>query len=85
MVISWGVRQPIILNLHRMFRDSYITGSAVRPPLIHQDAAEGKRAVAVTHLALARRQNMGNGILGVLMIRKQLRLLFYRIGWNLLP
>lgn len=37
----------------------------VRPPF----AVEGRRAVEVTHLALARRQNRGDGILGILQIK----------------
>ena len=52
---------PLILNLHLRLWDSYIAGWM--PSLRLQWKAV--RSVAVTHLALARRQNSGNGILGL--------------------
>ena len=52
---SWGVREPAILNLHLRSWDSHIADLDARPP----SAAEGRRAVADTHLALARCQNAG--------------------------
>lgn len=51
---------PVILNLHYFKRDSYI--SVICQAVIY--AAEGRKADAVTHLAIARSQNTGNGILG---------------------
>ncbi len=51
---------PVILNLHFFKRDSYI--SVICQAAIY--AAEGRKADAVTHLATARSQNTGNGILG---------------------
>ena len=51
---------PAILNLQYFKRDSYIS-------VICQasDAVEDRKADAVIHLALARSQNIGNGILGI--------------------
>ena len=70
------MRQTAILNLHLRLWDSNISVSDVRPPF----AVEGRRAVEVTHLALARRQNRGDGILGVLQIKSsRRRLLFYAL------
>lgn len=37
----------------------------VRPPVVRQCAVEGRSIIAVTHLALARSQNTGSGILGI--------------------
>ena len=50
----------VILNLQYFKRDSYI--SVICQAVIY--AAEGRKADAVTHLAIARSQNTGNGILG---------------------
>ena len=44
---------PTILNLHLLLRVSYITDQM----LSRHIAAEDRREAAVTHLALARRQN----------------------------
>lgn len=51
---------PVILNLHHFKRDSYISERMSG----RQQAAEGRESDAVAHLALARSQNTGNGILG---------------------
>ena len=51
---------PVILNLHYFKRDSYI--SVICQAAVY--AAEDKKADAVAHLASARSQNTGNGILG---------------------
>jgi len=48
-----------ILNLQLRLWDSYIALSNVKPP-----RGEGRRSVAVTHLASARRQKAGTGISG---------------------
>lgn len=58
---SWGVREPAILNLHLRSWDSHIADLDARPP----SAAEGRRAVADTHLALLGVKIVGNGILGI--------------------
>ena len=50
---------PVILNLQILKRESYI--SVICQAII---AVEDKKADADTHLAEARRQNTGNGILG---------------------
>ena len=50
---------PVILNLQILKRESYI--SVICQAII---AVEDKKADADTHLAKARRQNTGNGILG---------------------
>ena len=50
---------PDILNLQYFKRDSYI--SVICQASV---AVEDKKADAVTHLAFARSQNTGNGILG---------------------
>ena len=59
---------PVILNLHYFKRDSYI--SVICQAVIY--AAEGRKADAVTHLAVARSQNTGNGILGYTKEKRQL-------------
>ena len=51
---------PVVLNLQYFKRESYI--SVICQALIAQGKAEAP--VAVTHLALARSQNTGTGILG---------------------
>ena len=56
----------VILNLQYFKRDSYI--SVICQAVIY--AAEGRKADAVTHLAIARSQNTGNGILGILQMIK---------------
>lgn len=58
----------VILNLHYFKRDSYI--SVICQAVIY--AAEGRKADAVTHLAVARSQNTGNGILGYTKEKRQL-------------
>lgn len=50
---------PVILNLQILIRESYI--SVICQAII---AVEDKKTDADTHLAEARRQNTGNGILG---------------------
>ena len=50
---------PVILNLQILKRDFYI--SVICQATI---AVEDRKADAKTHLAEARRQNTGNGILG---------------------
>ncbi len=50
---------PVILNLQILIRDFYI--SVICQAII---AVEDRKADANTHLAEARRQNTGNGILG---------------------
>ena len=50
----------VILNLHYFKRDSYISVICQATEF----AVEGRKADAVTHLAFARSQNTGNGILG---------------------
>jgi len=52
---------PVILNLHDVIRDSYI----LKWMSGHLGSVEGRSLSAVTHLARARRQNTGNGILGI--------------------
>ena len=59
---------PVILNLHYFKRDSYIF--VICQAVIY--AAEGRKADAVTHLAVARSQNTGNGILGYTKEKRQL-------------
>ena len=54
------MRHPTILNLHLRSWDSHIADLDARPP----SAAEGRRAVADTHLALLGVKIVGNGILG---------------------
>lgn len=49
------------LNLHLRSWDSHIADLDARPP----SAAEGRRAVADTHLALLGVKIVGNGILGI--------------------
>ena len=56
---------PVVLNLQYFKRESYI--SVICQAI--DFAVEGRRAVEVTHLALARRQNRGDGILGILQIK----------------
>lgn len=51
---------PVILNLQNFKRDSYI--SVICQASIY--AGEGRKADADTHLAAARSQNTGTGILG---------------------
>ena len=51
----------VILNLHYFKRDSYI--SVICQASIY--AGEGRKADAVAHLASARSQNTGTGILGI--------------------
>ncbi len=58
---SWDVRHPTFLNLHLLLWDSHIADLNARPP----SAAEGRRAVADTHLALLGVKIVGNGILGI--------------------
>jgi len=58
----------VILNLQYFKRDSYI--SVICQAVIY--AAEGRKADAVTHLAVARSQNTGNGILGYTKEKRQL-------------
>ena len=53
---------PDILNLHYLKRDSDKTEQYARPPFL-QWTAEKQDEVA--HLAVARTQNTGNGILGI--------------------
>ena len=50
---------PVILNLQILIRESYIS-------VIYQaiEEVDDRKADADTHLAKARRQNTGNGILG---------------------
>lgn len=55
------MRHPTILNLHLRSWDSHIADLDARPP----SAAEGRRAVADTHLALLGVKIVGNGILGI--------------------
>lgn len=58
---------PLFLNLHLRLWDSYIVD---RMSSRHY-AAEGRREIAVAHLAVARRQKKGNGILGLRKIKKR--------------
>ena len=51
---------PVILNLHLLLWDSYIADWMSS----RHYAAEGRREVAVTHLALLGVKIAGNGILG---------------------
>lgn len=51
---------PVILNLHLRETGLLYCRSDVRPLVV-----EGRRSVADTHLALARRQREGNGISGM--------------------
>ena len=53
-----------ILNLQYFKRDSYI---ALRMSGLINFSVEGRSKVAVAHLAVARSQNTGNGILGILL------------------
>ncbi len=57
---------PVILNLHLRETGLLYRRLDVRPLVV-----EDRRSVADTHLALARRQEMGNGILGLPKIRKR--------------
>lgn len=53
---------PDILNLHYLKRDSDKTVQYVRPPILQWTA---EKQYEVAHLAVARTQNTGNGILGI--------------------
>lgn len=67
---------PVILNLHYFKRDSYISVICQAADF----AAEDRKADAVTHLAPARSQNTGNGILGYTKEKRQpLRWLLFKI------
>lgn len=57
---------PVILNLQNFKRDAYISVICQAA----ESAAEDRKADAAAHLAAARSQNTGNGILGVLQKRK---------------
>lgn len=60
---SWGVRHSCYFEptfIESGYLDSCMDA---RPPF----AVEGRDMCAVTHLALARSQNTGNGILGILI------------------
>ncbi len=61
---------PIILNLHLRLWDSYIAVLDVRPP----ESAEGRRDGCGYPPSFARRQNIGNGILGFYFYAKNLKL-----------
>ena len=52
---------PVVLNLQYFKRESYI--SVICQAI--DFAVEGRKADAVAHLAVARTQNTGNGILGI--------------------
>ena len=52
---------PDILNLQYFKRDSYISVICQASDFVVED----RKADAVTHLAFARSQNTGNGILGI--------------------
>jgi len=60
---------PIILNLHLFFWDSYIAICNVRPPI----AAEGSVCGCGYPPSFARSQNIGNGILGFIKIKEIMR------------
>ena len=51
----------VILNLQYFKRDSYIS----KKMSSHHVVVEGRNLDAVAHLAVARSQNTGNGILGI--------------------
>ena len=57
---------PVILNLHLRETGLLYCRLDVRPLVV-----EGRRLIADTHLAIARRQEMGNGILGLQRIKKR--------------
>lgn len=52
---------PVILNLQNFKRDSYISAICQASEL----AGEDRKTDADTHLAAARSQNTGTGILGI--------------------
>ena len=62
---------PVILNLQNFKRDSYIS---VICQAFHFQAEEDKKADADTHLAMARSQNTGTGILGIILKIKDSRI-----------
>lgn len=62
---SWDVRHPTILNLHLLLWVFYIADWMSGRRI----AAEDRREVAITHLALARRQNCRKRHFGI--IQKQ--------------
>ena len=68
----------VILNLQNFKRDSYISVICQASDF----AVEDRKADAVAHLAVARSQNTGNGILGLYKREKAAagRLSFYCIG-----
>lgn len=59
---------PVILNLQNFKRDSYISVICQASDY----AVEDRKADAVAHLAVARSQNTGNGILGDTKDERQL-------------
>ena len=61
---------PVILNLHYFQRDSYI----VKQMSGLRFAVEGRNLTAVAHLAFARSQNTGNGIIGIRTNKRRLTL-----------